>query len=224
MYIYVYIYVYLYIYIYVYIYICIYIYTYIYVYIYIIIIIVIIIFTIIIIVIIIIIIIVIIVITIIIIIIINIVIITIIIIIVCVYIYTYVNDMYTSMTPIWSHAQFSPQKAELCGRGQRRGAATRDRTTGGGRAPQNWRKTTGEVDRNLQNPRENMEKYGAFHKWEIPKMVGLQGKILHKWMIWGYPHFRTPLYIYIWKNAAFRRKTGQTEEKMGDARWEPSGN
>ena len=34
--------------------------------------------------------------------------------------------------------------------------------------------------------------YGVFHKWGIPKMDGLWGKILLKWMIWGYPYFRKP--------------------------------
>ena len=36
--------------------------------------------------------------------------------------------------------------------------------------------------------------YGGFHKWGIPKMDGLQGKVLLKWMIWRYPHFRKPPY------------------------------
>ena len=31
-----------------------------------------------------------------------------------------------------------------------------------------------------------------------PKMVGLKGQFLLKWMIWGYPYFRKPLFTYIW--------------------------
>ena len=30
--------------------------------------------------------------------------------------------------------------------------------------------------------------YGGFHQWGYPKMLGLQGKILLKWMIWRYPY------------------------------------
>ena len=37
--------------------------------------------------------------------------------------------------------------------------------------------------------------YGAFLKWRYPKMDGLQGNILLKWLIWGYPHFRKLPYI-----------------------------
>ena len=36
--------------------------------------------------------------------------------------------------------------------------------------------------------------HAGFHKWGMPKMVGLQWKILLKWMIEGYPHFRKPPY------------------------------
>ena len=36
--------------------------------------------------------------------------------------------------------------------------------------------------------------YGGFHKWGTPKMYGLRWKIPFKWMIWGYFHFRKPLY------------------------------
>jgi hypothetical protein len=31
---------------------------------------------------------------------------------------------------------------------------------------------------------------GGFLKWGYPKMDGLNGKIVLKWMTWGYPHFR----------------------------------
>jgi len=73
--------------------------------------------------------------------------------------------MYTFVTPIWSHAQFSPQlssagvesvvvllrEIELLVEVVRL-------------SHRNWRKTTGEMDRNLQNPRENMEKCGIQEK------------------------------------------------------------
>ena len=35
-------------------------------------------------------------------------------------------------------------------------------------------------------------RYGGFHKWGYPKIDGLQGKILLKWMIWGYPIYGHP--------------------------------
>ena len=37
-----------------------------------------------------------------------------------------------------------------------------------------------------------------FLKMGYPKIDGLQWKILLKWMIWGYPHFRKPSYIACW--------------------------
>jgi hypothetical protein len=37
-----------------------------------------------------------------------------------------------------------------------------------------------------------------FHKCGYPKMDGLQWKILLKWMIWRYPHFRKPSYADLW--------------------------
>ena len=40
--------------------------------------------------------------------------------------------------------------------------------------------------------------YMGFHKWVYPKMVGLQWKIPLNWMIWGYPYFRKPSYMYIY--------------------------
>ena len=30
----------------------------------------------------------------------------------------------------------------------------------------------------------------------VPQMDGLIWKIVLKWMIWGYPHFRKPPYVY----------------------------
>ena len=36
---------------------------------------------------------------------------------------------------------------------------------------------------------------GSFHKWWYPKIDGFQWKILLKWMIWGYPHFRKPSHL-----------------------------
>ena len=41
-----------------------------------------------------------------------------------------------------------------------------------------------------------LESYGGFLKWGIPKIVGLSGKILLKWMIWGYPDFGKPPYLF----------------------------
>ena len=40
---------------------------------------------------------------------------------------------------------------------------------------------------------------GGFHKWWYPQMVGLfDGKTIYKWLIWGYPYFMKPSYIYIY--------------------------
>ena len=41
----------------------------------------------------------------------------------------------------------------------------------------------------------------GFHKWGYRKMDDLYWKILLKWMIWGYPYFRKPIYIYPMKYA-----------------------
>ena len=38
-------------------------------------------------------------------------------------------------------------------------------------------------------------RYGGFHTWRYPNMESLNGKILLKWMIWGYPYFRKPPYF-----------------------------
>ena len=35
---------------------------------------------------------------------------------------------------------------------------------------------------------QNVWTYGGFHKWGYPTMVGLEWKILLKWMIRGYPY------------------------------------
>ena len=37
-----------------------------------------------------------------------------------------------------------------------------------------------------------VSQYSVFRKWEYPKMNGLQWKILVKWIIRGYLHFRKP--------------------------------
>ena len=34
--------------------------------------------------------------------------------------------------------------------------------------------------------------FGGFHKWGYPKIDGLYGKTLLKWMIWRYPHLWKP--------------------------------
>ena len=44
--------------------------------------------------------------------------------------------------------------------------------------------------------------YGGVHKWGYPKMIkwlvykGKSYKNNWTWMIWGYPYFRKPLYVY----------------------------
>ena len=38
--------------------------------------------------------------------------------------------------------------------------------------------------------------FGDFHQWGYPKMDGLWRKIPLKWMIWGYPRFRKPPFLY----------------------------
>ena len=48
---------------------------------------------------------------------------------------------------------------------------------------------------------------GRFYKWGYPKLDGSWGTILLKWVIYGYPHFRTLSYIqigaiYIWGESA----------------------
>ena len=43
----------------------------------------------------------------------------------------------------------------------------------------------------------------GFHEW-YPKMDGISWKILFKWMIWGYPYFRKPPYIFFWKSQWLR--------------------
>ena len=40
--------------------------------------------------------------------------------------------------------------------------------------------------------------YGGFHKYGHPRMDGLQRNIRLEWMIWGYPHWWKPPYIYIY--------------------------
>ena len=40
--------------------------------------------------------------------------------------------------------------------------------------------------------------YGSFLNMGVPRMDGLNGKILLRWMIWGYPHFRKPPYV-LWQ-------------------------
>ena len=37
--------------------------------------------------------------------------------------------------------------------------------------------------------------YGGFLQWSTPKWMVYNGKILLKWMIGGYPHFRRPPYL-----------------------------
>ena len=40
----------------------------------------------------------------------------------------------------------------------------------------------------------NIITYGGVQKWGYPKIDGLQGKILLKWMIWEYHYVRKPPY------------------------------
>ena len=40
--------------------------------------------------------------------------------------------------------------------------------------------------------KDDMELYGGFPEMGLPNNDGLNGKILLKWMIWGYPYFRKP--------------------------------
>ena len=57
--------------------------------------------------------------------------------------------------------------------------------------------------------------YGGFHKWGYPKMYGLEWKILLKWMILRYPHFKKPPYVqpyqaaicvaWMWRNQVLER-------------------
>ena len=42
-----------------------------------------------------------------------------------------------------------------------------------------------------------IQRYGGVHKVGIPKKVGSSWKILSKWMISGYHHFRKPPYVCI---------------------------
>ena len=53
--------------------------------------------------------------------------------------------------------------------------------------------------------------FGGFLKWGYPTMDGLQGKILSKWMIWGYPHVYGNLHMHsisirllVFQSALFR--------------------
>ena len=45
--------------------------------------------------------------------------------------------------------------------------------------------------------------YGCFQKQGYPKMDGLQGKTLLKWMIWGYHYFWKHPYVAVKENVFF---------------------
>ena len=53
--------------------------------------------------------------------------------------------------------------------------------------------------------KDDMELYGGFPEMGLPNNDGLNGKILLKWMIWGYPYFRKPPCC----NASKRLSAGQ---------------
>ena len=51
---------------------------------------------------------------------------------------------------------------------------------------------SGQLIRCTVGPKEPKKQ---FIRFPSPKMDGYNGKILSKWMIWGYPHFRKPPYV-----------------------------
>ena len=55
---------------------------------------------------------------------------------------------------------------------------------------------------------QSLERYGDFHKWGTPNGWFIMKKTIYKWMIWGYPYFRKPLY-----GCFFQRTKPQSQKK-----------